>query len=247
MLVKKALLIVAIWWGFSLESIASQEKISGSTLTKLVIDHLNEKGLRAQPIINKNRVFTGCSRDKIIISKRDGSWKTINLKCKTNKSWTYNFRNKLPKATTAQNVNQPHNFSEKNSSQATVQVLILKNSKLKGDRIEETDLILSKKKVILSKGAFSDLDKVLGKRLKRSLQKGAILKTNHLKPDWLVHKNQRIIIEHKIGEIFVKMEAIALSNGAKGDRILAKNVSSKKIVEGFVEDSRKISIFRKIY
>jgi flagella basal body P-ring formation protein FlgA len=68
-----------------------------------------------------------------------------------------------------------------------------------------------------------------------------------LKPDWLVHKNQKIIIEHKIGEIYVKMEALALSNGAKGDRILAKNISSKKIVEGFVEDSRKMSIFRKIY
>ena len=115
MLVKKALLIIAIWWGLSLESIASQEKITGSTLTKLVTDHLNEEGLSAQPIINKNRVFTGCSSDEIIISKRDGSWKTITLRCKTNKSWNYNFRIKLPKAANAQNVNQPHNFSEKNS------------------------------------------------------------------------------------------------------------------------------------
>ena len=247
MLVKKALLVTAIWWGLSLESIASQEKITGSTLAKLVTDHLNEEGLSAQPIINKNRVFTGCSSDEIIISKRDGSWKTINLRCKTNKSWNYNFRNKLPKATNAQNVNQPRNLLEKNHLQATVEVLILKNSKLKGDRIEETDLVLSKKKAILSKGAFSDLESVLGKRLIKSLQKGATLKTNHLKPDWLVYKNQKIIIEHKIGEIYVKMDAIALSNGAKGDRILVKNVSSKKIVEGFVEDSRKISIFRKIY
>ena len=247
MLVKKALLIIAIWSGLSLESIASQEKITGSSLTKLIIDHFSEEGLSAQPIINKNRVFTGCSSEEIIISKRDGSWKTINLRCKTNKSWNYNFRNKLPKVTNAKNVYLPQNFSEKNSSQATVEVLILKNSKLKGDRIEETDLILSKKKAILSKGAFSDSERVLGKRLIKSLKKGATLKANHLKPDWLVHKNQKIIIEHKIGEIYVKMEAIALSNGAKGDRILAKNVSSKKIVEGFVEDSRKISIFRKIY
>jgi flagella basal body P-ring formation protein FlgA len=247
MLVKKALLIIAIWWGLSLESIASQEKITGSSLTKLVIDHLNEEGLSAQPIINKNRVFTGCSKDEIIISKRDGSWKTINLRCKTNKSWNYNFRNKLPTANYAQNINKSHNLSENKSSQAKVEVLILKNSKLKGDRIEKTDLILSKKKAVLSKGAFSDFESVLGKRLIKNLQKGATLKTNHLKPDWLVHKNQKIIIEHKIGEIYVKMEAIALSNGAKGDRILAKNISSKKIVEGFVEDSRKISIFRKIY
>ena len=113
-MVKKALLIIAIWWGLSLESIASQEKITGSTLTKLIIDHFSEEGLSAQPIINKNRVFTGCSIGEIIISKRDGSWKTINLRCKTNKSWNYNFRNKLPKVTKAQNFSQPHKFSEKN-------------------------------------------------------------------------------------------------------------------------------------
>ena len=126
-------------------------------------------------------------------------------------------------------------------------VFTLRNPKFKGDRIEEADLILSEKKAILSNAAFNDLKSVVGKRLRRSLQKGAILKANHLHPDWLVHKNQKVIIEHKIGEIYVKMEAIALSNGVKGDRILAKNVSSNKIIEGFVEDTRKISIFRKIY
>ena len=83
--------------------------------------------------------------------------------------------------------------------------------------------------------------------IKKSLRKGAILKANHLKPDWLVYKNQRIMIENNIGEIYVAMEGIALSNGAKGDRILAKNISSNKTVEGFVKSEKKISIFRKIY
>ena len=78
------------------------------------------------------------------------------------------------------------------------------------------------------------------------MREGAVLKANHLKPDWLVHKNQRIIIEHSIGAISVKMEGIALSNGAKGDRVLAKNISSNKIIEGFVESTKKISVFNKI-
>ena len=82
---------------------------------------------------------------------------------------------------------------------------------------------------------------------RKSLPKGAVLKATYLNPDWLVYKNQRIIIEHNIGEINVKMEGIALSNGAKGDRIQAKNVSSNKTVEGFVESAKKISIFRKSY
>ena len=78
------------------------------------------------------------------------------------------------------------------------------------------------------------------------MRKGAVLKVNHFKPDWLVHKNQRIIIEHSIGAISVKMEGIALSNGAKGDRVLVKNISSSKIIEGFVEGTKKISVFNKI-
>ena len=124
---------------------------------------------------------------------------------------------------------------------------VLKHQKQKGDRIEESDLILTHKKKLLSRGAFGDLKLVLGKRLKKSLQKGSILKATHLHPDWLVHKNQRITIENNIGEIYVTMEGIALSNGAKGDRILAKNISSNKTVEGFVKSEKKISIFRKIY
>ena len=79
-----------------------------------------------------------------------------------------------------------------------------------------------------------------------SLRLLKVLKVNHLKPDWLVHRNQRIIIEHTIGTISVKMEGIALSNGAKGDRVSVKNISSNKIIEGFVESAKKISVFNKI-
>ena len=120
------------------------------------------------------------------------------------------------------------------------------HSKKKGDKIEKSDLFLSQEKHIFSIDAFNDFNLVLGKRLKKSLRKGTILKERHLNPDWLVYKNQKIIIEHTIGEIFVKMNGIALSNGAKGDRILVKNISSNKTVEGFVNSEKKISIFSKI-
>ena len=138
-------------------------------------------------------------------------------------------------------------FPVKKKKQETKLVFVLKNRKIRGDRIEESDLVLMDKKKFLSNGAFDDLKLVLGKRLKKTLPKGAILKATYLNPDWLVYKNQRIIIEHNIGEIYVKMEGIALSNGARGDRIQAKNISSNKTIEGFVEGAKKISIFRKVY
>ena len=247
MIIKRALLLTAILSSFTIESLSSQERVSGSNLINLVIQTLGEQGINAQPIIKRNRIFTGCQGDRIVISKRDKTWKTIKLTCETNNSWSYTFRNKLSSSADIEKVNKTNHISEQSKSQKTQAVFVLKHQKQKGDRVEKDDLVLTQKKKLLSRGAFDDLKLVLGKRLKKSLQKGSILKASHLSPDWLVYKNQRITIENNIGEIYVTMEGIALSNGAKGDRILAKNVSSNKTVEGFVKSEKKISIFRKIY
>ncbi len=246
-IIKKVLLLITIWCSLTLQSLASQERISGSDLIDLVVQNLDEQGIDAQPIIKTNRVFTGCASHQIVISKRDKSWQTIKLTCKNNNSWRYTFRNRLAGSDEIEKFSKTVRPSEQNKLQKTQAVFVLKHRKQKGERIEEFDLILTQKKNLLSRGAFSDLTLVLGKRLKKSLQKGSILKAMHLHPDWLVHKNQRITIENNIGEIYVTMEGIALSNGAKGDRILAKNISSNKTVEGFVKSEKKITIYRNIY
>ena len=246
LVIKKALLVGAIWFNLSIESKASEEQISGSNLAYLIIERLNKEGLTPQPVIKKDRVFFGCTDNNIVIKKRYESWKTIELTCQTNKSWRYTFRNKLANSIAVVKTYKPHGLPTERATKNSTTVFVLKHSKKKGDQIEKSDLVLSKEKKIKSNGAFNDLKKVLGKRLKRSLRKGAILKANHLNPDWLVYKNQKVVIEHNIGEIYVKMNGIALSNGAKGERILVKNISSNKTVEGFVKSEKKISIFSKI-
>ena len=245
-MVLRILIPAIIWCGLSTQSIASQEIISGSNLADIVTQRLTKEGLSANPIININRIFYGCGSDNIIISKRDKSWKTVKLTCKNNKSWSYSFRNKIMKSVTIEKSENLQKIPKHSTPKNTKKVFVLKHSKLKGSMIEKSDLVLSEKKKVMSNGAINDLKSVLGKRLKKSLREGVILKASHLKPDWLVHKNQRIIIVHSIGAISVKMEGIALSNGAKGDRVLAKNISSNKIIEGFVESAKKISVFNKI-
>ena len=245
-MIRRYLLLATVWSSLITEGIASQEQISGSNLTNLVIQRLNKEGLSSQPVINKSRVFSGCLGDNVVISKRDKSWKTVKVTCKTNKLWKYTFRTKVAGSTEIVKSDKPHGLSKDTIAKKTQAVFVLKHHKKKGDKVQKSDLILSQEKKILCTDAFDDVDHVLGKRLSRSLRKGAILKKNHLSPDWLVYKNQKIMIEHKIGEIYVKMKGLALSNGAKGDRILAKNISSNKTVEGFVNGEKKISIFSKI-
>ena len=116
MIIKKVLLLIAIWCSFTIESLSSQERISGSNLVDLVIQKLSEKGVSAEPFIKKNRVFTGCSSDKIVISKRDKSWKTIRLTCTDNSSWSYSFRNKISGSPERETLNVAKNFSKKSKS-----------------------------------------------------------------------------------------------------------------------------------
>ena len=97
-MIKKALLLAAIWFNLSIESKASQEQISGSNLADLIVERLNKEGLSSQPVIKKDRVFFGCTHNNVVIKKRYESWKTVELTCQTNKSWDYTFRTKLAKS-----------------------------------------------------------------------------------------------------------------------------------------------------
>ena len=103
-------------------------------------------------------------------------------------------------------------------------VFVLTDSKQKDEILNKADVKLELRKRILSNGGFSEVKPILGKKLKRSLKKGSILKEKHLMKDWLVHKNQKIEIENQVGSIKVTMQGLALSNGLKGDRIFVKNL-----------------------
>ena len=93
-----SLIFNLIFLSIPFESVASQSSISGSELSSLITKHLNTLGLEGNPSINNKRIFSGCSSEDIVIQKRDASWKTIQLSCKGNPHWTYNFRNAMDRA-----------------------------------------------------------------------------------------------------------------------------------------------------
>ena len=79
-IIKKLLLLMTIWCSLTLESLSSQESISGSDLIDLVVRNLDERGINAQPIIKTNRVFTGCASHKIVISKKNNNTSYIGFR-----------------------------------------------------------------------------------------------------------------------------------------------------------------------
>ena len=237
---------------FFLQS-AIATSISGNQLKNKVVEELSTRGVLSDPVIDEKRIFSGCAEEHIQIGRRDSSWNTLKITCKNNKFWTFNFRNKIytkntdkRRFNTNSDDNSPGIQAGTKSYNSKELVFVLTNPKQKDEILNKGDVKLELRKRILSKGGFSEVKLILGKKLKRSLKKGSILKEKHLIQDWLVHKNQKIEIENQVGSIKVTMQGLALSNGLKGDRILVKNLSSKKTIEGFVKSEKKISIFRKI-
>ena len=87
---------------------------------------------------------------------------------------------------------------------------------------------------------------IIGRKLKNSLSSGTIIRSRHLKKDWLINKDQIVTIENKLNGIIISAEGIAEEPGQKGDRIIVRNINSGKKIYGWIENEKKIRVNAKI-
>jgi flagella basal body P-ring formation protein FlgA len=86
----------------------------------------------------------------------------------------------------------------------------------------------------LNLGYLTDESNAIGQILKRALRPDAALAPQHLQTRKLVKRGERVGIIAQIGEIEVRMNGKALSDGAMGDRIRIENQRTKRIIEAIV-------------
>ena len=110
---------------------------------------------------------------------------------------------------------------------------ILKKSDLE---LVETDLSQIKY------GYFTELTPLLGQQLKRRLAQHRVIKVNYVTPPTLVKRGELVSIIAENSGYSVKMNGTALADGAQGDRIRVKNLSSKRIIEGVVKAAGVVDI-----
>ena len=109
-----------------------------------------------------------------------------------------------------------------------------------GQIISELDVKLLEVEKFLSGSYFTDISKVLGRKLKVSTKKHKILKERSLLPNWTLTKDQPIIIEAKNTSFSVYADGIALSNGFLGDLIKVRNTSSGLVIDAIVVSQKKV-------
>ncbi|WP_200763802.1 flagellar basal body P-ring formation chaperone FlgA [Nitrosophilus alvini] len=86
---------------------------------------------------------------------------------------------------------------------------------------------------VISKGRRDTnlkVDDIVGKRAKRDIKRGSVIKTYHISPNYLVFKRKNVKIVYINGPIHIETVGLALENGSKGDIIRVKNISTNKVL-----------------
>lgn len=89
---------------------------------------------------------------------------------------------------------------------------------------------------------LSSIDELAGMELTRSLTSGAIFTLNSVKPRKLVQRGQEVVILATGSGIQVRMLGIALKNGAAGELIPVRNLSSGRTIEAEIINNGTVAV-----
>lgn len=122
-------------------------------------------------------------------------------------------------------------------------VVVLARALPRGTLITTPDVRLEERDIgALLSGFMTDPSEAVGMQAKRSLTAGSALNSNVIAPPKLVRRGQRVTLLAQGKGIEVRSEGKALTDGAKGERIRVKNLSSNRIVQGIVSADGLIMI-----
>jgi flagella basal body P-ring formation protein FlgA len=95
------------------------------------------------------------------------------------------------------------------------------------------------KEVLSSKarGALSEVNEVVGKVAKKDFLPGEVIKERELSPNFVVKKGKPVKVVYEKGPIHIEILGIPLENGATGNIIRVKNISTGKVLRCRVEEN----------
>lgn len=149
-------------------------------------------------------------------SYRRGSHSTVNIKCHGTKPWTLYVPVQV---------------------KILQDVVVLSHSLPRNTLLSQSDLHIEQRDINkLSSGYFTGLKEVIGKSLRRSVGGGLALSPIYVESPRLIKRGQQVTLLSQSSGITVRMTGKAMSNGAAGERIKVKNLSSNRVIEGLITE-----------
>lgn len=123
------------------------------------------------------------------------------------------------------------------------EVPVLKRQIRNGDLITDDDVEMQKfPQSRIYKDTIEDIASLVGNTPVRGISPNRPIRGSEVTPPALVKKNALVQMRYKTESMEITTEGQALANGAKGDVIDIRNVSSKKIARAVVAESNVVDV-----
>jgi flagella basal body P-ring formation protein FlgA len=163
----------------------------------------------------------------MIISDISGNYNLIKIKCVDKNPWQLILRNK-----------KIREFSSK--TKKTLKTYALKRNLKNGTILTKEHLKEIKKKVVGQSVYITNDSDILGKKLKRNMNKNISLQFNDLQNDWLIEKDTIVTIINNKANITIRESGIAMENANFMDRLIVKNIKSGKIIQVYAKNKKNV-------
>jgi len=230
--------------------------ISGSDVSRLIVERLASEGLEGAPVVSADRVFPACGTT-LDIEPMFGGWTTVAVTCEGQSGWRFAIRTNLSSrpapvpvrdfrpGTSLQGAIERAVGSSAQGVMDEIEVVALARSVSRNEMIGAGDLVMIAVPERNALGAFFDPADVAGRRMKTSVSARQPLMARHLHPDYLVEEGGEVLISSSAGGISVDMVGYALENGQIGEWIGVENASSGKTVRAKVTGEKKVAVIAK--
>ncbi len=111
------------------------------------------------------------------------------------------------------------------TAQAAAEEIIVARSLRAGEKISAAHLVTPQ-----TPGGLRRAAAMIGKEAERNLYKGKTISEIDIRRPRLIHRNAIITMTYKKGPMLIEVEAQALDEGGKGERIRVLNLQSKRTV-----------------
>jgi flagella basal body P-ring formation protein FlgA len=123
------------------------------------------------------------------------------------------------------------------------EVVVVTRSLRRGAPIGTQDVALAERDVgTLNQGFLTDPGQILGQKTTRALLPDQVLAPLHLQQAEVVSKGDQVVISAMSPAINVRMPGEALSNGAPGEQIRVRNLSSGRVVKARVKGPGQVQV-----
>lgn len=216
-----ALLTLSMYSGsvYSVSEVQSHQDIIARATQFAADTHAGaEKVEISIPPLDQRLVLPHCTEELEVFRPRGSTLQgltTIGVRCANQKPWTIRIRAEI---------------------KVFDYIAVLATSVRRGDEITPDNVMLElTDRSTLRGDSISDYDSLIGYRFKRRYPAFRPLNRTMLDMPRLIQKGQKVAIVTENSSIRVRMKGVALTDGAKGNLIQVRNLSSGRVIEGIVD------------